>query len=316
MNHILPRAAELDDATLEVVILPLLHQLGTAESLSPAVVATLKAVPCIPTQAGTRALPADVYDPRSELLRRLLGEKAPFPLQTWASTAHLDGLAALGMKAACSAPDVLYLDIARHISQDESFDVHARVQRAEALLEALEGLVQTQQPDAVGNTASGVSGNFWADLATLAFVPIHTTPPHEGLPWAIAADAVPLAAPAIVRPGSDMWIASGSMRIAKVACSDALAEALGWRAPPAANFLAAHLLELGRMHPAVEEAHLRIELGQAADKLYELLGAEDLSEGPKAELIEGMLAGGPVVWTGAGFVSTERIALDTPADFR
>ena len=71
-----------------------------------------------------------------------------------------------------------------------------------------------------GRSGSGGRAAVWGRLRQLAWVPVHTTPPAAGLPWAElgappaggAPARCPLAPPAATRPPGDLWLASAGAR--------------------------------------------------------------------------------------------------------
>lgn len=76
----IPRLGDLPDATLSEVVLPLVKQMATSpQSIPAAVKLGLQGATCIPTSAGMRCQPGQLYDPRSTELQCLLGPSGRFP---------------------------------------------------------------------------------------------------------------------------------------------------------------------------------------------------------------------------------------------
>ncbi|CAM6095372.1 unnamed protein product [Calypogeia fissa] len=171
---------------------------------------------------------------------------------------------------------------------------------------------------------------FWSQLMNICWCPVHTKPLEEGLPWPQHVLGA-IAPPKLVRPMSQMWLVSATMRILDGEChSTSLLSNLGWSARPNVSVLAAQLIELSRAfavskaESVVTENDLEAEegekkasistiLSQEVPSIYKLLqeyvGSQDML------ILQSMLEGIRWVWVGDGFVSPKELAFDSPAHF-
>lgn len=173
---------------------------------------------------------------------------------------------------------------------------------------------------------------FWSQLTNISWCPVHTKSLEEGLPWPQPVHG-PIAPPKIVRPVSQMWLVSATMRILDGEChSSSLHSNLGWLSRPNVSVLAAQLIELSRgfalakaddngtvtqNDPEAEtvqpSAGISATLSKEIPSIYKLLqeyvGSQDMM------ILTSMLEGIQWVWVGDGFVSPKELAFDSPAHF-
>ena len=339
ISHALPNVAVLDAAPLASLLLLMLHQI-VAKQASPLLVECLRSVPCILTEAGTRVVPSQSFDPRSASLKGLLGQGASFPVSPVCDDdAALDALVELGMRTSIT-PDAL-LEVARQIHAEitcendgggddgDEADNSAVLRRATALLTALDELAsssqQEQQQQQPEEEQIEEESDFWQNLSNLSFLPVLTSPPFSALPWPQTGThtTTTIAPPRLVRPQSSAWLVSASLHLLKIPCSDALAQKLNWTAakiPP--KVLAAQLIALGHLHTeeSLKNADETVifQITAAVDTLYAKLDGRDV-KGDEAEMVSALLtSGAAAVWISSefGFVSPTVVAVDTPVDLR
>jgi sacsin len=212
------------------------------------------------------------------------------------------------------------LEVAKAVDRDaagKTVEPEALVRKGAAALAALEDFVGTPAADSnLLSIASPPPGpEFWRELSSLAFVPVYRNPPADGLPWPHA-NVPATAPPRLCRLLTDAWIVSASLRLAARNCSEALAGFLGWMEPLPASVLASQLLELGRLHPAVENPAIRERITEACKVIYGELSRWVESDAEQRELVLTALEGASPVWVGDRFVSAKRAAITTPGDFK
>ena len=158
---------------------------------------------------------------------------------------------------------------------------------------------------------------FWSEMKAIAWCPICSEPPIEGLPWLISSNQV--AAPNMVRPKSQMWMVSATMHMLDGEFSSTyLLRKLGWMDQLDANVLCTQLIELSRSYSLLKlqsdvkpvfDAELQKGIPSLYPKLQEYVGTDDFM------VLKSALHGIPWVWIGDDFVSPNALAFDSPVKF-
>ncbi|XP_073158695.1 uncharacterized protein [Henckelia pumila] len=280
----------------------------------------------IPTASGGLKSPASLYDPRNEELCALLEDVDSFPSGKFRESGILDMLQGLGLKRTVSVEVVI--ESARHVEclmHENQENAHSK---GKILLSYLEVNAFKWLPDPPADDQGAVNRiffraanafksrqfksdleKFWNDLKLISWCPVRVFPPHISLPWPTASSMV--APPKLVRPYSDMWLVSASMRILDGECSSsALSYQLGWSNPPGGSVVAAQLLELGKNNEIVSDPFLRQELALAMPRIYSnlmsLVGSDEL------DIVRAVLEGCRWIWVGDGFATSSEVVLNGP----
>eukprot|EP00884_Botryococcus_braunii_P020227 jgi/Botrbrau1/6889/Bobra.67_3s0008.1 len=314
----------------------LLRQLPSISHKDRGLVEQLRGTAFVPTASGSLLSPSAVYDPRNPDLLGLLDE-ACFPFSIFAEDESLlAALQVLGMRSTVT-PETL-LQSARLIESLARTDDIAANARGKALLSYLEveagrlfgkgggsgagagsrALALTASlPDrmlagfpsllrpAEKRPAEEVANKFWRELGNIAWCPVLAEAPERHLPWAPGTERV--APPSAVRPSSDLWLVSATLRILDGECrSGSLAEALGWTKKVAGGLVAAQLAALGRLHTTVPDLATQQRLSGVVPLLYKELTALDPHD---LEVAQHQLMGAPCIWVGDAFTPADRVAL-------
>ncbi|KAA8533361.1 hypothetical protein F0562_033106 [Nyssa sinensis] len=170
----------------------------------------------------------------------------------------------------------------------------------------------------IGNLINDKPGEeVWSQLKSIAWCPVYSDPPLQGLPW--LASSVQVAAPNIVRPKSQMWMVSSKMHILDgECCSVYLQRKLGWMDCLNVDILSTQLIGLCksyaqlRLHSAVEpvfDAVLQKEIPSLYSKMQKYVGSDDFM------VLKSALDSIPWIWIGDDFVSPNALAFDSPVKF-
>ncbi|KAL5993451.1 hypothetical protein ACLOJK_014376 [Asimina triloba] len=299
-----------------------------------------------------------LYDPRVPGLQKLLHREAFFPCDKFLNSETLDALVSLGLKKDLGftglldvARSVSMLDdsgkaealeygrrllacldtLASQLSKRDGDgdlgnilhpDSNDSCQDAETLystgtdeescwkwdpeLEACLGDVMHDKPD----------DEFWSEMRAIKWCPVCVNPSVKGLPWVPSKDLV--ASPKAVRPKSQMWLVSSTMRIVDgESCSEYLQTKLGWRDQPNIYILSTQLVELSRSYCQLKsqseeeppDTVLQREIPSLYSKLQEYVGTDDFM------ILKSALDGIQWVWIGDNFVSPKALAFDSPVKF-
>ncbi|XP_075490038.1 uncharacterized protein LOC142528761 isoform X2 [Primulina tabacum] len=280
----------------------------------------------VPTVSGDLKRPSSLYDPRNEELCALLEDFDSFPSGKFRDSGILDMLQGLGLKGTVSVEVVI--ESARHVERLMHENQENANSKAKILLSYLEVNAFKWLPDPPADDQGTVNRiflraanafksrqfksdleKFWNDLRLISWCPVRVSPPHISLPWPTASSMV--APPKLVRPYSDMWLVSASMRILEGECSSsALSYQLGWSNPPGGSVVAAQLLELGKNNEIVSDPILRQELALAMPRIYSnlmsLLGSDEI------DIVRAVLEGCRWIWVGDGFATSSEVVLNGP----
>lgn len=350
-DHVFGRPEVLSTDVGRRAMLAVLKDLPTLAAENPELSPKLTRLAFVPTGAGTLAAPADLYDPGVNELHMLLDRGAFFPSEEFQRPEVLEVLRGLGLRRAMGRKGLL--DSARSVEMRAGSDVREAVKRGRALLQhlddlelgaeghvALSGGVHTSAPpdesvavttlkpehvNSVNPPPAGDAGTpspapendleesaFWVQLAGISWCPVLEESPDVRLPWRDLGG--PLAPPKFVRPSEDAWLVSSGLRLLDGEVKSAnLKTKLGWGGPPGASVLAGQLLELGKMHPRVEDEGLAELLGGAVLVLYTAL--QNVVGTEEFEVVKASLEGSNCVWVGNGFVAARSIAFESPANF-
>ncbi|XP_010547716.1 PREDICTED: sacsin isoform X2 [Tarenaya hassleriana] len=280
----------------------------------------------VPTVSGTLKHPAALHDPRNEELYALLEDSGSFPASGFQESAILDMLQGLGLRTAVSPETVL--ESARQVEQLVHTDLEKAHSRGKVLLSYLEVNAMKWLPDqsteddgAINRIFSRAATafrprnlkcnlvKFWNDLRMICWCPVLVSAPFQALPWPAVTSTV--APPKLVRPKTDMWLVSASMRILDGECSStALAYNLGWLSPPGGSAIAAQLLELGKNNEVLNDQVLRQELALAMPQIYSILAS--LVGSDEMDIVKAVLEGSRWIWVGDGFATSTEVVLDGP----
>ncbi|XP_058090303.1 uncharacterized protein LOC131236843 isoform X2 [Magnolia sinica] len=158
---------------------------------------------------------------------------------------------------------------------------------------------------------------FWSEMRTISWCPVCVESPLNGLPWVVSKHQV--ASPSIVRPKSQMWMVSSTMRILDgECCSQYLQSKLGWMDQPDIYVLSAQLVELSKSYCQLKlqseqeplpDAALQREIPSLYSKLQEFVGTDEFM------ILKSAVDGIPWVWIGDNFVSPKALAFDSPVKF-
>ena len=87
---------------------------------------------------------------------------------------------------------------------------------------------------------------FGEQLRQIAWLPVLTSPPHEGVPWRSEWSQRALSRPEETRPIEDMWLISSNLRLLDGELrSEFVLSLFRWNEPPRAAAICAQLVELG-----------------------------------------------------------------------
>ncbi|KAL9266715.1 Sacsin-like protein, partial [Drosera capensis] len=280
----------------------------------------------IPTRTGAVKCPTDLYDPRNEELHALLEEADLFPCGVFEESNVLDALQSLGLRTSVSLDTII--QCARHIEAMRQVDLQSACLRGKVLLSYLEAnahrwvaasssddkrtlnrmisrAATALRPRTVGSDLD----KFWSDLRVICWCPVVVSAPYPTLPWPAVSSAV--APPKLVRLKTDMWLASGSMRILDGECSStALSYHLGWSSPIGGSVIAAQLLELGKNNDFVTDQVFRQELAQVMPRIYARLA--ELTGSDEMDVVKAILEGSRWIWVGDGFATSDEVVLSGP----
>lgn len=158
---------------------------------------------------------------------------------------------------------------------------------------------------------------FWSEIKDIAWCPVCTDPPVEGLPWLKSNNQV--ASPSDVRPKSQMWMVSCKMHVLDGECNSVyLQHKLGWMDRPNINVLSMQLIELSKSYERLKlcslvesdfNAALQKEIPALYSQLQEYIGTNDFKG------LKSALNGVSWVWIGDDFVSPNALAFDSPVKF-
>ncbi|XP_038718957.1 sacsin isoform X2 [Tripterygium wilfordii] len=314
----------------------------------------LSVTPFVFTANGSWQQPSRLYDPRVSELQKLLHKESFFPCEKFSDPATLDTLVHLGLRRTLDFTGFLDCAKSVSILHDSrDLDAHSFGQRLlvhlnalalklsvgqeESNLNELDNIVFCQT-DSVENVDPLESSktiendlnidclirnfsddkseeNFWSEMKTIAWCPVCTVPPFQGLPWLKSSNKV--ASPGSVRPKSQMWMVSSMMHILDGECGSMYLQGkLGWTDRPKIDVLCTQLIELSKSYHQFK-IHSSVELGFELQKgifllyskLQEYIGTDDLA------MLKSALNGVSWVWIGDDFVSPGALAFDSPVKF-
>ncbi|XP_014490933.1 uncharacterized protein LOC106753623 isoform X1 [Vigna radiata var. radiata] len=326
MQHVFNRVSELQADVRDSIMLSVLQNLALLALENAYIRDSLKNLKFIPTLTGGLKCPSVLYDPCNEELYALLEDSDNFPAGAFRESEILNILRGLGLRTSVS-PDTV-LECARCIERLMHEDQQKAYLRGKVLFSYLEVNALKWLPDQVVDNKGAVNRilsrattafrstntksdleKFWIDLRLISWCPVLVTTPFQSLPWPVVSSMV--APPKLVRPLSDLWLVSASMRILDVECSStALLYGLGWMSPPGGGVIAAQLLELGKNNEIVSDQVLRQELAMSMPRIYSILTGMMSSD--EIEIVKAVLEGCRWIWVGDGFATSEEVVLDGP----
>lgn len=173
---------------------------------------------------------------------------------------------------------------------------------------------------------SPMGGAWGAELRSITWVPVHTSPPSRVvhadlvLPWPVRTHATAIAAPSQCNSLSNVWLCSSSHRICSADTSKAelLEYVLGWDKPIAGRNIAMQLLGLRQAYDAAAEklnfsAHSANEIYQAIvpTLLQQLQLAFNRESPAEIKLWVDALRGKAIIWMQSRFIETSRLAFNS-----
>ncbi|XP_021846367.2 uncharacterized protein [Spinacia oleracea] len=280
----------------------------------------------VPTHTGSLKCPGALYDPRNEELLALLEDTDLFPCGAFQESDILDVLQGLGLKTSASLDTVL--QCARYVEQIKQEDPEKAYMRGKVLLEYLEvnahrwAAIPLNDDQGTLNRVFSRAATafrprnlksdlekFWNDLRMICWCPVIVSAPYQALPWPGLSSAV--APPKLVRPKTDLWLVSASMRILDGECaSSVLSHQLGWSSPPVGSVVAAQILELGKDNEIVTDQAFRQQLALAMPRIYARL--TDMIGSDEMDIVKAVLEGSRWIWVGDGFTTAEEVVLNGP----
>ncbi|CAI8605288.1 unnamed protein product [Vicia faba] len=325
-EHVFHRVGELQAEVRDSIMLSVLQNLPLLSLEDVSIRELLRNLKFIPTLTGALKCPSVLYDPSNEELYALLEDSDSFPCGAFREYDILNILRGLGLRTSVSPETVL--ESARciaHLMHEDQQKAHSK---GKVLFSYLEVNALKWIPDQVDGNKGGVNWmlsraatafrsrntksdleKFWNDLQLISWCPVLASPPLHSLPWQVVSSMV--APPKHVRPPSDLWLVSASMRILDGECSStALLYSLGWMSPPGGGVIAAQLLELGKNNEIVTDQALRQELALAMPRIYSILTGMMASD--EIEIVKVVLEGCRWIWVGDGFTTSDEVVLDGP----
>ncbi|XP_028766970.1 sacsin [Neltuma alba] len=324
--YIFNRVGELQSEVRDNIMLSVLQNLPLLSLEDITIRDLLRNLEFIPTLHGALKCPSVLYDPSNEELFALLENSDCFPSGPFQKSEILDILRGLGLRTSVF-PDTV-IESARNIEHLMHEDQQRAYSRGKVLLSYLEVNALKWLPDQVvdnkrtvnrilsraatafrsRNTKSDLE-KFWNDLRMISWCPVLISAPFQSLPWPAASSMV--APPKLVRPQTDLWLVSASMRILDGECSStALSHSLGWMSPPGGSVIAAQLLELGKNNEIVTDQVLRQELAIVMPRIYSILTG--LIGSDEIDIVKAVLEGCRWIWVGDGFATSDEVVLDGP----
>lgn len=286
----------------------------------------LRNIEFVPTHTGAIKCPGALYDPRNEELLALLEDSDLFPDGAFVEPEILDVLQGLGLRTSAS-PETVLLS-AQFIDRIRQEDPEKAFLRGKILLAYLEANAQrwvaiplTDDQGTLNKMFSRAATafrtrnpktdleNFWNDLQMICWCPVLVSSPYQALPWPGMSSVV--APPKLVRPKTDLWLVSASMRVLDGECSSTLlSHHLGWSSPPGGSVVAAQILELGKNNEIVTDQVFRQQLALAMPRIYarltEMIGSDEM------DIVKAVLEGSRWIWVGDGFATVEEVVLNGP----
>lgn len=324
--YIFNRVGQLQSEVRNGIMLTVLQNLPLLSLEDITIRDLLRNLEFVPTRTGVLKSPSVLYDPSNEELYALLENSDCFPVSPFQESEVLDILRGLGLRTSVS-PDTV-IESARHIELLIHEDQQRAYSRGKVLLSYLETNALKWLPDQLidnkgtvnrmlsraaiafrsRNTKSDLQ-KFWNDLRLISWCPVVVSAPFQSLPWPAVSSMV--APPKLVRPQTDLWLVSASMRILDGECSStALSYSLGWMSPPGGSVIAAQLLELGKNNEIVTDQVLRQELALAMPRIYSILSG--LIGSDEIDIVKAVLEGCRWIWVGDGFATSDEVVLDGP----
>ncbi|KAH9612108.1 hypothetical protein KSS87_002588 [Heliosperma pusillum] len=280
----------------------------------------------VPTHSGASKCPGALYDPRNEELHALLEDTDLFPFGPFEEPDILDILQVLGLRTSASPETVI--QSARYVEQIRQDNPEKAYLRGKILFAYVEANAHRWAAILLGDDHGTLNKmfsraaiafrprnmksdleKFWNDLRMICWCPVLVSAPNQALPWPVVSSAV--APPKLVRPGTDLWLVSASMRILDGECSSTvLSHQLGWSSPPGGTVVAAQILELGKNNEIVTEQVFRQHLALAMPRIYARL--TEIISTDEMDIVKAVLEGSRWIWVGDGFATVEEVVLNGP----
>lgn len=325
-QHVFSRIEILQPEIRDQVMISILQNLPQLCMEDRSLREELQNLEFVPTVTGPLKRPSVLYDPRNEELYALLEDSDCFPGSGFQKSAILDMLQGLGLRTTVSPETIL--ESARLVERLMSMDLEKAHSRGKVLFSFLEVNAMKWLPNQSSEDDGAINRifsraatafrprnltcnlvKFWSELKMICWCPVLASAPFQTLPWPVVTSTV--APPKLVRPKTDMWLVSASMRILDGECSSTpLAYNLGWLSHPGGSAIAAQLLELGKNNEILIDQVLRQELALAMPKIYSILAG--LLGSDEMDIVKAVLEGSRWIWVGDGFATLSEVVLDGP----
>ncbi|CBI27138.3 unnamed protein product, partial [Vitis vinifera] len=289
---------------------------------------TLSITPFVLAANGSWQQPSRLYDPRVPELQDMLHREVFFPSDKFSDPETLETLVSLGLRQSLGFTGLL--DFARSVSIFHDLRDSKTLAQGRRLLTCLDAValkLSTENGEGDCNRCENATlGNliddkleeeFWSEMKAIAWCPIFSEPPIQGLPWLISSNQV--AAPSMVRPKSQMWMVSAAMHLLDGEFSSIyLQRKLGWMDQLDTDVLSTQLIELSKSYSQLKlqsvvkpvfDAELQKGIPSLYSKLQEYVGTDDFM------VLKSALDGIPWVWIGDDFVYPNALAFDSPVKF-
>lgn len=338
-KFVLPELHALESIASEAIAVQILREVPVLQQSDDSILDDLRAAPLVTTAGGGNARPDQIYDPRNADLLSILDPGDSFPSGTFGPV--LDQLCILGMRVSADRDTII--QAARRVQElAEGDDPMLATSRSCALLAYLDAHaaeLQTRkglecaadrgrgfQLDAVFSRVANMltgeavretenlkgedAAEFWKALRSISWCPVLKTAPLEGMSWYATMIHGTTAEPAVMRPRTDLWLASAQRCILNGDVrSSVLLQAMGWDSPLPPACLAKQLAALGVAFGQVVDTSTRQLLAEITPQLYRALArlpAEGLASVRKD------LGDAPCIWIGDGFAPVSNVALKGP----
>ena len=333
-EHLLSKLIDIEVELRDQALVAMLEDLPALCKESPGFGEQLKGLRCIPTVSGELQAASALFDPEVIDVEGLMDHRRCYPAGRFAEGEVLHALRNLGLRTALDCEALL--EIAHQISIET--DPAVSRTRGCALLRYLDtnfehlfggkrgGSILQSLYRTLKKTAGGMDPDvFFGMLAKIAWVPVLTQPPVPGMPWDPAFAEAPMALAAAVRPPGEAWLVSGGCRLldAHGATNEELQRYLfPWDRPLDPMVLVRQLVALGgsEFDPQARDPfsiHLARNMPALHEQLDRAVRGPALTGDPgRREKLRAAVEGQPWVWTGGGFQTADRVALNCFVDCR
>ena len=231
------RLKQMDTSQQDSTMLGILRALPRFVKADPQFKTKLSEVEFISTACGARRRPTDVYHPDlQEIVAELLGADEHLPTGAFAEPDILEACIELGLRR--SVDRTTLLESAKSVA---FLSPALALVRAKTLVSYLDTNFQALVKNSVG------ADTFQKELQQLCWLPALVTPTTDCMPWPTE-EARNIVAPTDIRPQTDAWVCSASMRLLdhKIQSLELL-QFLGLGEPVPIGVLAEQIIQLSAM---------------------------------------------------------------------